>query len=308
MAKRKYKLHTVAAFASPVVVLLVALAWYLHRLAIPVLEPAGQIGQKERQLIIYASLLAVLVVVPVYMMTIVIAVKYKESNHTSKTKYQPDFDHSILFEGIWWGVPIAIITALSVLAWQSSYSLNPSRPIASTQTPLTIQVIALDWKWLFIYPEQHIATVNVAHIPVNTPIAFNLTSDTVMNSFWVPGLGGQIYVMPGMHTQLNELATKPTTFFGSPANIAGSGFARMDFTITSTSSQDFNSWVQQVRRSPNALNSASYAQLARPSDDVKPLYYSHAASNLFEDVIMSYLVPKGKPSILPHVTYKAGVQ
>lgn len=308
MAKRRNNIYTIAKFAWPVVLLFAALGWYLHGHTIPVLQPAGEIGQKERQLIIYACLLAVIVVVPVYVMTILIALKYKEANHTSETKYQPDFDHSRLFETIWWGIPIAIIAVLSVLTWQSSHALNPWTPIASAQKPLTIQVIALDWKWLFIYPQQHIASVNTAEIPVNTPIEFHLTSDTVMNSFWVPGLGGQIYVMPGMHTRLNELATKSTTFLGSPANIAGSGFARMDFTITSTSNEGFDAWVHHAQQSSKTLDSNTYAQLAKPSDNVQPLYYAHVTGNIFDNVILKYLVPKGSPSILPHVQYEAGVQ
>lgn len=301
MAKKMKNTHKVAAFAAPLVLLLAALGWYLHDHTVAVLEPAGLIGQKERQLIIFACLLAVIVVVPVYVMTIVIALKYKEDNHTSKTKYQPDFDHSRLLESIWWGIPIAIIFILSVVTWQSAHTLNPWTPISSTQKPLTIQVIALDWKWLFIYPQQHIASVNVADIPVNTPIEFHLTSDTVMNSFWVPSLGGQIYVMPGMNTQLNEMATKQTTFFGSPANIAGRGFARMDFSIISVSNKSFDAWVHLAMRSPNMLNDASYRQLALPSDNVKPIVYSQVTNSLFNDVILQYVVPKGDPSIIPGI-------
>lgn len=272
-------------------------AWYLARHSIPVLQPRGLIGYKERQLLIVGCLLAVIVVVPTFAIAIYIAVKYREENHTTKTKYKPDFDHSRLFESIWWGIPIVIIGILCVVAWQSAHSLDPYKALASTKKPLTVQVVALDWKWLFIYPEQNIASVNLAEIPVGTPVEFQVTSDTIMNSFWVPQLGGQIYAMPGMITQLHLVADKAGSYFGSPANIAGKGFSRMNFTVRAGSQADFDAWVKAARQTPKALNAETYAALAKPSDSVPVTYYAGVPDNFVEDLAMKYMMPaRSKPS------------
>jgi len=287
--------------ALPVLIvlgILAALAWYLHRHTVAVLEPAGQVGYKERQLMIIGILLSAIVLVPVYIMTVVIAMKYREENHeTRKVKYSPDWDGSRLFESIWWGIPIAIIGTLSVVAWNSSHALDPYKALASAKQPLTVQVVALDWKWLFIYPQQHVASVNMVEIPANTPVDFQITSDTVMNSFWIPQLGGQIYAMPGMSTHLHLVADRNGSFMGSPANIAGSGFARMMFTAKAVSQADFNAWVRQASSSPKQLNTASYNQLARPSDSVKPENYSLVTTDLYNTIVMKYMSPDGKPAV-----------
>lgn len=223
-------------------------------------------------------------------MTIAIALKYRESNRKPK-KYRPDWDHSRLFETIWWGVPIAIIVVLSVVTWASAHSLDPYKPLNSTQKTLDVQVVALDWKWLFIYPQQHVASVNLVFIPVDTPVNFHITSDTVMNSFWVPQLGGQIYAMPGMETQLHLEANQPGDYFGSPANIAGKGFSRMNFTVRAGSETNFNSWIQTASDSMNTLTTPTFNQLAQPSDSVPVTYYSSVRDDLFNDIVMKYMVP-----------------
>lgn len=268
---------------------LVAIAWYLHRTNIPVLEPAGLVGHKERALIIIAILLSVIVVVPVFTMTIIIAWRYRASN--TKAKYSPEWDHSRLFEGLWWGVPAAIITVLSVITWQSSHALDPYKALAATTKPLTVQVICLDWKWLFIYPNQNVASVNLVEMPVNTPVDFKITSDAVMNSFWIPQLGGQIYAMPGMSTQLHLVANKYGSFYGSPANIAGSGFSYMNFTAKAVSVQDFNKWVQSAKQSPRHLTQAAYNQLAKPSQSNPVVYYSIVQKDLFASTVLKYMMP-----------------
>ncbi|HVV26011.1 MAG TPA: ubiquinol oxidase subunit II [Candidatus Saccharimonadales bacterium] len=288
---KKYKVGLVGA---AVVAIIAALAVYLHHHTVDVLQPAGQVGYKERQLMIFAVLLSVIVVVPVFSLTIFIAWKYREGNSRPK-KYSPDWDHSRLFESIWWGIPIAIIAILSVVTWRSSHALDPYRALVSTKRPLTVQVVALDWKWLFIYPEQHVASVNLAEIPVGTPVDFQITSDTVMNSFWVPQLGGQIYAMPGMITQLNLVADKAGTYAGSSANISGSGFAGMSFHVAAGSPNNFDDWVARAQRTKRPLNSAAYNQLAKPSKYVPVSYYSSVQSNLFNYIAVKYMTPLTAP-------------
>ena len=198
---------------------IIILSWILlHNNNIAVLNPAGIIAEKEKNLIVIVTLLMFIVVIPVFALTIFIAYTYRESN--TKATYSPDWDHNRILELLWWGIPCAIIFVLSIFAWQSSHDLDPYKPLNSNTSPITIDVIALDWKWLFIYPQQHIATVNLIEIPLNTPINFIITSDTVMNSFWIPNLGGQIYAMPGMSTQLHLMSDKTGSFYGSPAILA----------------------------------------------------------------------------------------
>lgn len=290
MAKRRKRSFKAAVIILPVVVILGLLVWYVQTHTIAVLEPAGPIAQKERNLMTIAILLSVIVVVPVYVMTVLIALKYHERNAESrKVKYTPDWDHSRLFESIWWGIPIAIIAVLSVITWNSSHALDPYKPLASTTDPLTVQVVALDWKWLFIYPQQHIASTNLVEMPENTPVDFQITSDTVMNSFWIPQLSGQIYAMPGMSTQLHLMATKTGSFLGSPANIAGSGFARMDFTAKSVSPADFAAWVKTAQASPKQMNMDAYTALTRPSSDYPVTRYSHTDPGIYPYVIRKYM-------------------
>ena len=161
-----------------------------------------------------------------------------------KAKHAPDWEHNYIAEYCWWGVPIVIIVILAVTTWKSSHDLNPFKPIESEKKPLAIQVVALHWKWLFIYPEQGIATVNFVQFPEKTPINFEITSDAPMNSFWIPQLGGQIYAMPAMRSKLHLIANEIGSFRGVSANISGKGFAGMTFTAKSSSEEDFDAWVQ----------------------------------------------------------------
>lgn len=277
-----------------VLAFLTAAAVYLSKVSIPVLQPQGEMGQKELRLIVIGSLLAIIVVVPTFALAIYIAFKYREENHKKSRKkvaYAPDFDHSRLFESIWWGIPIIIIGILSVVAWQSAHSLDPYKKLASTKQPLTVQVVALDWKWLFIYPQQGIASVNLAEIPTGVPVEFHVTSDTIMNSFWVPALGGQIYAMPGMDTQLHEMTNKAGDYFGSPANIAGKGFSRMNFTVRAAPTEKFNAWVKSAKSAPQSLTAETYKSLAKPSENVPVNYYASVTDGLYDDIIMKYMMP-----------------
>ncbi|KMN15517.1 MULTISPECIES: ubiquinol oxidase subunit II [Pseudomonas] len=258
------------------------------------LDPVGQVGIDEKNLIITATLLMLLVVVPVILMTIIFAWKYRASNKNAT--YAPKWSHSTKIEVVIWTVPILIIIALGVITYKSTHALDPYRPIQSDVKPVTIEVVAMDWKWLFIYPDQGIATVNKIVFPANTPVNFRITSDTVMNSFFIPGLGGQIYAMAGMTTKLHLIANKNAELDGISANYSGAGFTGMKFKAIATSQADFDAWVSEVKASPKQLDTAEYAALTKPSQNNPVELYSSYAPNLFQTIIDKYEGMKpGKP-------------
>jgi len=269
--------------------LLATTAWYLGRQPVPVLQPAGPIAEKERNLIIFTVLLSVVVVVPVFSLLGYFAWKYRESN--TRAAYSPDLDGNTLAETVWWLVPTAIIVVISVVTWRSSYALDPFKPLSSSKPTLHVQVVALDWKWLFIYPAQGIASVNESAIPVNTPVDYELTSDTVMTSFWAPQLAGQMYAMPGMSTQQNLMASRTGSFAGWAANISGAGFAGMTFTVKSMSDSDFNNWVASARHTNRKLTTTQYAQLANPNTPNQIAYYSWVQPQLYNTTVLKYMTP-----------------
>lgn len=276
------------------VIIVGVLAAYLSSVDIPVLQPAGPVGRDEKQLIIIAAILSAIVVVPVFALTIFISLKYRADNH--KARYAPDWDGSRALELTWWAIPGIIITILSVVAWNSAHALDPFKPLDSSKPPLKIQVVSLDWKWLFIYPSQGIATVNHIEIPIGRPINFNITSDTVMNSFWVPALGGQIYSMPGMSTQLNLQADKAGSYRGLSANISGVGFSKMDFTVDAVSNDKFNAWAQRTKSSGSLLDTETYDSLARQSDKTSAVY-SSVKPGLYDSIIHKYMAPVQHPHL-----------
>ncbi len=255
---------------------------------IPVLEPGGSIAAKEKDLIIIAVLLSMIVVIPVYIMLIGFAWRYREGN--KKAKYDPDFTHSRLLEGIWWAVPLGIITILGVITFRSSHELDPFKPI-DARPEMKIQVVALQWKWLFIYPKEGIASVNILKFPSNTPIDFEITSDAPMNSFWIPQLGGQIYAMSGMSTHMRLDAEKPGTYRGVSANISGKGFASMHFNAEAESQNDFNNWVQGIRLAPNILNDDTYSRLAIPRTEDSEIFYGSVENDIFGKIVGKYMEP-----------------
>jgi cytochrome o ubiquinol oxidase subunit 2 len=261
-----------------------------HKLA--VLSPQGSIGLRERNLMFWSTLLMLIVVVPVFVLTFTIAWRYRAGNKSAR--YTPNWDHHRGIEFLWWALPCVIIFILAVMTWVSSHSLDPFRPIASKTKPLTIQVVALQWKWLFIYPDQGIATVNYVQFPENTPINFVITSDAPMNSFWIPQLGGQVYAMSGMSTQLHLDATKVGTYDGSSANLSGAGFAGMKFTAKATTEQDFSTWVQHAQQSSGYLGQGRYTELAKPSENNAVATYSNVARGLYDSIISKYMTPPGQ--------------
>ncbi|MBI3589090.1 MAG: ubiquinol oxidase subunit II [Candidatus Liptonbacteria bacterium] len=254
---------------------------------VAILNPKGSIGLQERNLILTAVLLMSIVVIPVFILTAIFASKYRASK--SQPKYAPDLDHHPIAAPLMWAIPIAVISILAVINWRSTHALDPSKPLESEVKPLTIQVVALNWKWLFIYPEQNIATVNFIEFPERAPLNFELTADAPMNSFWIPELGGQMYAMAGMKTQLHLIANEVGEFAGSAAEINGAGFAGMRFVAKSTSQSDFESWVQGVQQSSSTLDLNAYNILAEPSENNPVAYYSSAEKNLYNEIIMKFM-------------------
>ena len=217
-----------------------------------IFNPKGQIGQDEKDLLITAVLLMLLVVIPVIVMTVMFAWKYRAS---VKARYEPNWAHSTAVEVVVWSIPCLIIIVLSVLTWRSTHELDPYKPLVSVKKPITIEAVSMDWKWLFIYPELGIATVNEIAFPLNTPVDFKITSDSVMNSFFIPQLGSQIYSMAGMVTSLHLIANEAGQYAGISANYSGHGFSKMRFTARALAQQsDFDQWVATVKSSQTVLD------------------------------------------------------
>jgi cytochrome o ubiquinol oxidase subunit 2 len=282
--KKAFKIGLIVIFLLGIIAIS---ADYISHHNIPVLNPKGAIGIQQRELIVISSLLMCIVVIPVFIIMFIFSWKYREGKNQSK--YLPNWDHSILAECIWWGVPFIIIVILAVITWRSTHELNPFKPIENGKEPITIQVVALDWKWLFIYPELGIATVNYIQFPEKTPLNFEISSDAPMNSFWIPQLGGQIYAMPGMRTKLHLIANEIGDFRGSSSNISGKGFAGMVFRAVSSDEEAFDEWVEEVRASPYILSEEEYRYLAMPSEYDPVIYYSEVKEGLFEEIVMKFM-------------------
>lgn len=267
-----------------------AAVWYVGSLDIAILNPKGIVAFKQYNLLVFTTLLGFIVIIPVFAMAIFIAWRYREGN--TKAKYTPNVSSNRLAETIWWGIPIILIGILSVVTWTSTHDLDPHKPLASTAKPVKVQVVALDWKWLFIYPEQNIATVNYVQFPVNRPVNFEITADAPMNSFWIPQLAGQIYAMPGMSTKLHLNANEIGSYKGLSANISGEGFADMKFTAKATTKAEFDAWVIAVKRSDQKLTADTYAQLAKQSKNTPIAYYASSTAGLYDTIVMKYMMPE----------------
>ncbi len=257
-----------------------------------VLEPAGDIAMQQGQLIIYATVLMLIVIVPVMALTVFFALYYRASNR--KATYAPEWDHSVSLEIVVWSLPLAIIICLAGLTWVATHRLEPyddlrrisaEKAVDADVIPLTIQVAALDWKWLFIYPEQGIATVNEVAAIVDRPVEFKLTSATVMNSFYVPALAGQIYAMAGMETELNAVINEPGDFEGFSANYSGNGFSQMRFRFHGMDEQGFEDWVAGVRAGGTHLDRATWVELAAPSVGHAVTYFDSVEDDLWRRIL-----------------------
>ncbi|MEM1160573.1 MAG: ubiquinol oxidase subunit II [Pseudomonadota bacterium] len=257
-----------------------------------VLNAPGDVAAQQGDLIIYATVLMLIVIVPVMVLTVFFAIKYRESNEDAN--YEPDWDHSISLEIVVWSVPLAIIICLAGLTWVATHRLEPYDPLRriSADQPITpddkamvVQVVAMDWKWLFIYPELGIATVNEAAAIVDQPIEFQLTSATVMNSFYIPALAGQIYAMAGMQTELNAVMNEAGTYHGLSANYSGMGFSQMHFDFHAFDPAGFDAWVETVKADAKVLDRQSYVDLQDPTVDHPVVYYGGVEGEMWERIV-----------------------
>ena len=256
-----------------------------------VMNPTGDIAKQQADLITISVLLMLIIIVPVMILTVLFAWRYRKG---ADAKYTPDWDHSTKLELVIWGAPLLIIIVLGLITWVSTHKLDPyrpldrideHRPIPASTKPLEVQVVALDWKWLFIYPEQGIASVNELVTPVDVPVRFKITASTVMNTFYIPTLAGMIYAMPGMETTLNAVLNKPGNYQGLSANFSGEGFSHMKFGYKGVSAGEFDAWVQKMKANPGALNRADYLALEKPSVREPVRYYGSVEPALYNRVL-----------------------
>jgi len=268
-----------------------------------VLDPKGLIAAAERQILFNSLGIMLAIVIPTILATLGAAFWFRASN--ARARYMPDFAYSGRLEMLVWSIPIMTVLLVGGVAWVGSHDLDPPKPIASAIKPVRVQVISLDWKWLFIYPEQGIAAVNQLTIPVGTPVSFELTSSSVMNSFWVPQLGGQIYTMAGMTTRLHLQADHPGTYRGASANYSGEGFADMRFNVDAVPAEKFAQWVDTARSAGPVLDAQAYADLAKPSKAVAPFTYRSAAPGLFNGIVNAGMLPRDPSSIPHHMSQRA---
>ncbi len=255
-----------------------------------VTHPKGFIAHQELALIRTNILWMLLVIVPTLIWLLATAWKYRSQNE--RDDFDPEATSSPLTQVLLWVVPSCVIAVMCVITWKAAHRLDPYKPLFSNVKPLTIQVVALDWKWLFIYPEQNIATVNFVQYPENTPIQFKLTADGApMNSFWLPQMSGQIYAMTGMCNTLNIIADASGVYRGRAVEINGDGYADMTFMAKSCSNHEFEDWVKQVKSSPMQLNQAAYSELSKRSIPDHTTLYASVEDDLFNKIIMKYMEP-----------------
>jgi cytochrome o ubiquinol oxidase subunit 2 len=262
---------------------LLAIALLAVKGGVPVLMPEGTIGAAERDLMLHAMLLMLIVALPVYVLVILIIRKYR-MRPDSTAAYTPDWEHSRFEEFVWWIIPLEIVMVLGAVTWGATHDLDPGKSLESKEAPYTVQVVALPWKWLFIYPDRNVASVNELALPAGRPVEFQITSDAPMNSFWIPALGGQMYAMAGMTTRLHLLAPTPGTYQGLSANYSGEGFGSMDFPVHVLSEEDFEDWEDSALTSPDTLSQESYDELKEPSSD-EPVRYYGSISLGFGDIL-----------------------
>ncbi len=269
----------------PLVFLLAGCDWV-------VLRPSGDIAMQQRDLIVVSTVLMLLIVLPVMALTALFAWRYRQSN--KEATYDPEWHHSTQLELVIWSAPLLIIIALGAVTWIATHTLDPFRPldridaqraVTADMKPLKVQVVAMDWKWLFIYPDYGIASVNEMAAPLDVPIEFSITASTVMNSFFIPALAGQIYAMPAMETKLHAVINKAGDYEGFSANYSGHGFSHMRFRFAGMSGADFDGWVAKVREAKDPLNREEYQRLDQPSERVPVRHYGTTMAGLFDAVV-----------------------
>ena len=261
-----------------------------------VLDPVGPIGAQEKQLLINSTAIMLAIIVPTMIATIAFAWWFRRGN--KKAQYRPDWEYSGAVEMVVWAIPALTIMLLGGIAWIGSHDLEPSKPLASTTPALKVDVVSLDWKWLFIYPDQGVATVNQLVVPAGTPVTFRLTSATVWNSFFIPQMGTMIYTMPGMSTRLNLEADKPGLYNGLSSHFSGDGFPGMQFQVQALPADQFAMWAQSAHASQLKLDGAGYAQLSKPSSYVKPITFGAVAPGLYDAIVANRVPPNPAPAPL----------
>lgn len=258
-----------------------------------VLDPRGPVGQSEKIILIGSLAIMLAIVIPTLIATIAFAWWFRASN--SKARHLPDWSFSGSIELVVWAIPVMVILLLGGVTWIGSHALDPARPLVSEQEPLNIQVVSLDWKWLFIFPQQRIASVNALVVPAGVPLHFSLTSASVMNAFFIPQLGSMIYTMNGMTTQLHLQADAPGTFRGISAHYSGEGFSDMHFNVRAVPTSSFQAWVDETRGAGRSLDASSYTALARPGTDVPIVTFGTVDPDLFKDIVNLTLPPSPGP-------------
>lgn len=262
------------------------------------LSPAGDVARQQRDVLVASTGLMLLIILPVMALTVLFAWRYREANTASR--YEPDWHHSTGLEVAIWSAPLVIVVALGALTWVSSHLLDPyrplgriaaGRPVAVGAKSLKVEVVALDWKWLFVYPDLGIATVNELAAPIDTPIDFKITSSHMMNSFFIPALAGQIYAMPGMETPLHAVVNRPGDYTGFSANYTGAGFSDMKFAFRGLTDADFQRWVAKVRARGGALDHSGYLRLERPSARDPVRYYAIVTPGLYAAALSPCATP-----------------
>lgn len=296
MIARMRRVFKLDGLYSAIVNLLLLLAGCLFLLSlagcqghvIGVLNPKGVIAFEQRKLFFDTLALMLIVVIPVIIMSFTFVYHYQVSHRVED--YKPNWSHSYFLESLWWGIPCAIVLVLAILTWKKTYELDPFHQIPGHDLPpVVIQVIALPWKWLFIYPQQDIATINYLMIPVGQQVEYWITSDNAaMSAFFIPQLGSQIYAMAGMGTRLHLVANQPGTYDGLNTQFNGEGFSGMHFTVYAVEPEKMQPWFDEVKKSPNRLTAATYSDLLNPSIGDAPKFFSGIEPNLFQTVIATY--------------------
>jgi cytochrome o ubiquinol oxidase subunit 2 len=264
-----------------------------------VMNPAGDVAVQQRDLVVVSVVLMLIIIIPVMALTVFFAWKYRQAN--TEAKYEPDWDHSTHLELVIWAMPLLIIICLGAVTWSSTHLLDPYRRLdriapgkaVTLSDPLVVEVVALDWKWLFIYPEYGVAAVNELAAPVDRQIRFKITSTSVMNSFYIPALAGQIYAMPGMETKLHAVINKPGKYEGFSANYSGAGFSNMRFAFHGVDQAGFDAWIAKAKASPDKLNRDVYLELEKPSEKVAAKLYNAVDADLYK-LILNQCAQPGK--------------
>lgn len=265
---------------------LVALFWFLlDGKRIDVLQPTGEVASAQKDIFALTVFLSALVVVPVFTMLVVFSLRYRKGSN--KGSYRPEWGENKWLEGLWWAIPVLIIGVLGVVTYQTSHSLDPYRERAGGE-PLDVQVVALRWKWLFIYPEQQVATLNYLPMPVDRPVRFSMTADGPMSAFWIPSLGSQRYAMNGMASELNLKANKVGQYTGYTTNINGEGYAKMKFQTVVMEQQDFTAWLDEAQASDERMNIAQYETLVEPQSVTDQRTYRLANDKLFDMIMKKF--------------------